>query len=136
MNTYYISDESFKNSNMYKDYLKENPSTGFLKIRAYTANEAVPVKGVNIIISKIINDSKIIFFEGFTDTSGIIDKILLPAPKLDNNNLKAPNYTKYEITAIFNNNIKNYTINMYENIYVTQTINITPNMNMGDFVGY
>ena len=130
MNTYYVNDESFKNSKLYKDYIKDNPSTGFLKIRAYTANEAIPIKGVNITITKQIEDNTIIFYNGFTDESGIIEKIPLPAPKLDSNNLESPNYTKYNITAIYNNETKKYIVNMYENIYVTQTINIIPNMNM------
>ena len=53
MNTYNINDINFINSNLYQKYLKENPVKGYLKIRAYAANEAVPISGLNVTISKI-----------------------------------------------------------------------------------
>ena len=134
MNTFFINDEGFKNSEVYKDYLKDNPSIGFLKIRAYTANEAVPIKGVSITVKKEIEGADVVFFRGVTDESGIIEKIPLPAPKLDDNNLEVPNYTKYEVIASLNKDSTTYVVNIYENIYVTQTINVVPKM--GDNIGY
>lgn len=130
METYYVTDNSFKNSKVFKGFLQTNPSVGFLKIRAYTANEAIPIKGLAVTISKEIENANIVFFKGVTDESGIIEKISLPVPKIDSNNLEAPNNAKYILTASYNGKNKSYVVTMYENLYVVQTINITPNMNM------
>ena len=41
------------------------------------------------------------YVKGPIETSGMIDTISLPAPKLNINNLEIPNTTKYEIDAFF-----------------------------------
>ena len=133
MNNYNINDNDFKNSEIYLNYLKDNPSTGFLRIRAYTANEAMPIKNLKVIVSKEIDNYKIIFFEGDTDESGLIENISLPAPKLISNNLEAPPKATYDIEAIYNNLSKIYKANIYENIHVVQNINIVPNTNMEEY---
>ena len=132
MNIYNIKDEEFKNSNIYKEFIKSNPTEGYLKIRAYAAGQAIPISGLNITISKIIDNNKVIFFDGSTNESGIIERIILPAPKLLENNLDAPNSTEYNITATYypDNIETNYTVKIYENIYVIQNINIVPDMKM------
>lgn len=131
MNTYNFNDESFKNTTTYQNFIAENPSQGFLKIRAYAASQALPISGLRIVVSKNIDNNNVIFFEGVTNSSGVIEKILLPAPRLDPNNLDAPNSTTYEINATYpQDNVNNvYRVNMYENIYVIQTINIVPSLN-------
>ena len=135
MNTFNIYDQNFINSKVYKDFLKENPSNGYLKIRAFAANQAIPISGLNITINKNIDNNNVIFFEGKTNSSGIIEKIILPSPKLEQDNLDTPKSTTYEIIATYKNNNKTYKINMYENVYVVQDININPNM-MEDINGY
>ena len=45
MNTYYVTDESFKTSEEYNYFLEQNPGIGYLRIRAYTASEAIPMSG-------------------------------------------------------------------------------------------
>ena len=130
MNTYYINDDNFVTSDLYQNYLKENPTFGMLKVRAYAANQAIPIKGMNIIIYKIIDNNKIIFFEGTTNESGIIEKIQLPTPYLNNDDMTIPNKATYILDANYlteNFNFK-YNINMYENVCVVQNINIIPNM--------
>ena len=130
MNTYNINDNNYKNSPEYQNFLKDNPEIGYLKIRAYAASGAVPVSGVGIVVSKDINNNKIIFFEGTTNESGIIEKIALPAPKLDPNDLDIPNKITYDINVTYNpDNISNiYKVNIYEKIRVIQNINIVPNL--------
>ena len=59
MNTYNINDINFINSNLYKQYINENPKVGFLKIRAYTAGQAVPITGLKVTVSKIIDNNNI-----------------------------------------------------------------------------
>ena len=139
MNTYYISDQDFINSKSYQDFLKNNPSIGYLNIRAYAANQAVPISDLKIIVSTIIGNNNVVFFEGSTNSSGILSGISLPAPRLDPNNLDAPNATTYIIKATYtpDNIINEYRVNMYENVSVVQNINIVPKMNLGfgDFNG-
>ena len=65
----------FMKTNEYMDFIRKNPGIGNLKIRAYTASEALPVSGLNIIVSSIIAGNRIIFYSGKTDTSGMIPNI-------------------------------------------------------------
>ena len=58
-----LNDKEFLNSNSYKEFLNENPGIGYLNIRAYSANQAIPVKGVKILVNKKINGYNVNFFE-------------------------------------------------------------------------
>ena len=121
----------FMKTNEYKEFIKNNPGIGKLKIRSYAASEALPVGGLNIVVSSIINNNKIIFFTGKTDSSGIIPTISLPAPSLINN-LDVPNTIKYDIEAFMDNNKSNFSINMYDGVCVLQNINFIPGDNYGN----
>lgn len=134
MNTYNINDEGFKNSEIYKKFINENPMVGYLKIRAYSASGAIPVRGLKIEVSTNYENSKIIFFDGITDTSGIIEKITLPAPKLTTIE-DVPNKIIYDINATYPPNLLdlNYKVNMYEDIFVIQNINVVPKAESGGF---
>ena len=57
MNTYNINDTEFTNSAVYQEFIKNNPSKGFLKIRAYAANGAVPISGLKVVVTKNINEN-------------------------------------------------------------------------------
>ncbi len=129
MNTYKVSDNDFVNSEVYKDYLSNNPSVGYLKIRASSANSAVPISGLNVIVSKIINNMRVIFYEGVTDSSGTIERIPLPVPKLNDGDLNIPKGNDYDVNTSYEKDKINgyYKVNVYENIYVVQNINIVPN---------
>ena len=132
MNTYSIYDEDYTNSFSYQRFLDENPSKGSLRIRAYAASEAIPISGLKVVVSKVIDNNNVIFFEGYTDESGLIEKISLPAPTLNIDNLIKPIKTTYEIKATYlpDNFSKIYNVNIYENIYVIQNIVIIPKINM------
>lgn len=137
MDTYNINDEKFKDTKTYQDFMGSHPSVGYLKIRAFAANQAIPISGLGIVITKTIEDKKVVFFEGRTNSSGIIEKIILPTSKLDPNDLDAPTSTIYDITATYepDNTKETYKVYMYDNIYVIQNINIVPDINMetGDY---
>ena len=135
MNTYYINDDQFKKTSIYKDFLNNHKGIGYLKIKASSANEAVPIQGIKIIVTKTINNDRIVFFEGKTNESGIINNIPLPAPKSDDDNLISPLYETYDILSIYEKeNLKqNYKANIFDGIYVVQNINIKPAMNMEDY---
>ncbi len=137
MNTYYVDDEGFQSSKIYQDFLEKNQSKGNLRIKASAASGAIPISGLKVTISKNILNSTIIFFEGYTNESGIIEKISLPAPKETTDNLIEPTKETYDITAIYapDNTIKNYKVDIYDSVCVIQYINIVPKMNLGDMNG-
>ena len=137
MNTYYVSDPNFLNSTLYREFIENNSSGGTLRIRAYAASQAIPIGGLKIVISTNYKNNIIVFYEGYTNESGVIEKINLPTPELDQNNLDVPNYTTYEIKATYiPDNINSiYKVNMYEDIVVIQNINIVPNSGFTNVVG-
>ncbi len=128
MNTYNINDKELNSLLEYQEFVKENEGVGSLRIRAYGASEAVPIEGMNIEVSTIIGDDiKLIFFEGVTDSSGMIEKLRLPAPVLGADNLIAPKWTVYNIKATYDGEEENFKVNLYDGICVQQIINIVPN---------
>lgn len=133
MNTYNINDKDFINSTIYKNFISQNPAIGFLKIRAFAASQAIPISGLKVVISKNIDDNNIVFFEGFTNESGVIERIALPVPRIESTSMETPMTTTYDITTTYTPDelSRVYKVNMYDNIYVVQNINIVPNMNFG-----
>ena len=134
MNNIYIDD--FKNTSEYREFIKKNEAYGNLVIRAYAANEAIPISNVSIIVSLVINNNNVIFYNGMTDSSGMTPKIKLPAPIYNENNLVTPLYTTYDIKAIYNNTDYAYKVNLYDDICVQQTINIIPDVMERKFYYY
>lgn len=132
MNTYNFNDEAFKNTDIYKEFITTNEGVGYLKIRAYAASGALPISNLKVLVTKTIGNNNIIFYEGVTNSSGIIERITLPAPKQNNDDLIAPTSTTYDIKATYSgdNTTNNYKVNIYDNIYVIQTISIVPTMNV------
>ena len=132
MNTYDMSDEGFVNSKAFQEFMKQHPGRGFLRIRAYAASGAIPVRGLKVVVSTKIQNNNFIFFEGYTNESGIIDNISLPASRLETNNLDVPERVVYDIRATYLPNDVNllYQVNIYENVFVIQNINIVPELNL------
>lgn len=62
------------------DFMEKNSDTGRLKIQSSLAGGAIPLKDANIVIYKDFNDGRWIFYDGKTNSSGIADNIVLPAP--------------------------------------------------------
>ena len=134
MNTISFTDEDFRKSESYKKFITNNPDNGFLKIQASRANSAVPVSGVQIIISHIIDEYKVIFFDGVTNESGIIENITLPTPEKDENDMNIPLSTTYNIEAIYTKDNMDclYSAKMFSGVYAIQNINIIPNIESWD----
>lgn len=124
MNIYNVFDSEFKNSVFYQDFLKDNPTVGYLKIRAYAASEAIPISNMQVEISKTIGDNKIIFFSGVTDNSGMIERVTLPTPRLEVSDLNVPNNIEYDIKTTYNGVDTIYKVIMFEGVCVVQTINV------------
>ena len=126
----FYTDEILKDDPLFKRFLMDNPTTGYLKVRASSANEAVPISGLNVKVYKDIGNYRVIFFEGVTDYSGMINNIQLPAPMRVTDDLVVPNFTEYKLEAYNNSNLDlYYDISVCCNITVIQYINITPSVN-------
>lgn len=126
--------EEFMKTEAYKKFIEENPAIGSLKIQAFTAYQAIPIPDTEILITKKINDQQVLFFKGYTDSSGIIENIELPAPpSLSSTELEAtPAYTIYDLTAINEGyeTIKRYEIGMFGDIKVIQYVKMTPQIEL------
>lgn len=131
MNIYNVDDKSFTNSDLYKKFISDNPGLGFLKIRAYAASQAVPISGMSVEVSKDIGGNKVIFFQGTTNESGVIERIQLPVPRMAADNMIAPVFTTYDISTVYDGESRLYKVNVYDDIYVVQNINVTPNISYG-----
>ena len=83
------------------EYLEKYCEQGILRIQAFRGQQAIPVEGVHVTVRCPIGGDQMVFFEGSTDSSGIIDPILLPAPKPETSlspDLSDP-CSEYEIIA-------------------------------------
>ncbi len=130
MNSIYFNDPNFINSSTYKEFIDKNKGKGYLSIRAYAASKAVPISGLNIVVSKVINNIKVIFFEGATDSSGIISNITLPTPLISNNEQEIPLSQEYDIFAFYKEQNLVFKVLLYSNIQVNQNINIVPQIRL------
>lgn len=129
-----ITFEDFKKSSEYQKFSQENPAIGYLKVQVFTAYGAIPVPDTSILITKDIGENKVVFFQGKTDSSGIIDNIQLPAPNAvpETDIDTAPEYTLYDLTAIHEGyeSLKKYSVGMFGGIRVIQYVKMTPLVDM------
>ncbi len=63
----------------YEDFIKQYPGRGSLKIQASVADEAFPVKGVFVEVAAVANGRRFSLYHDVTDSSGIVNEIVLPA---------------------------------------------------------
>ena len=129
-----VSFEEFKKTESYQEFIKENPSTGRLKVEVFTAYQAIPIPDTDIIITKDIDGKKVLFFAGKTDSSGMISNIELPSPEEDTDYKpgSTPKYTVYDVTAIHEGyeRIKKYDVAIFGNTGVIQYIIMIPEVDM------
>ena len=124
--------ELLQNDQDYQQFLKDNPSRGTLKIRVSSASQALPIENVKIVVSKKIGNNTIIFFDGKTDESGMINNISLPTARRVQSDLDVPQFTTYLIHATYDPEKfdKFYDIGLCCGVSVIQNINITPNISL------
>lgn len=129
-----ISYEEFKNLDLYEDFIKENPDVGNLKVQVFTAYGAIPISDTAIVISKDIEEYRVIFFQGMTDSSGIISNISLPAPLTVTSSTPdvVPGYTIYNLTAVHQGyeTLKTYSIGMFGGVNIIQYVKMLPEVNI------
>ncbi len=131
-----ISYEEFSKTDDYQGFVGVNPKQGSLKVMAFTAYQAIPIENAEIIITKEIGGNNVLFFRGYTDSSGIIDNISLPAPTsgYDDDNFQTSSTTSYKLTVVKDKyeSVKQYIINMIGDVKVLQYIKMTPIMDKGE----
>ena len=103
-----------------------NTGTGILKIEASTASGAYPLSGVMITIYKLFGNDKVIFYEGETNESGIIESIVLPTKKMEGEVLGVSDisFTTYDLIAKYPkyNIEKNYDVSIFDDVKVIQPV--------------
>ena len=133
-----ISYEEFSKTDDYQGFVGVNPKQGSLKVMAFTAYQAIPIENAEIIITKEIGGNNVLFFRGYTDSSGIIDNITLPAPTsgYDDNSFQTSSTTSYKLTAMKDkyDSVKQYIINMIGDVKVLQYIKMTPITDKGETI--
>lgn len=67
----------------YDDYITNYPGRGSLKIQISAANEAFPIKDVEVNVAMIYQGVRYSLYTDSTDSSGIVDNIVLPARAMD-----------------------------------------------------
>ena len=129
-----ITYEEFMKTDVYKDFIKKNSAIGKLKVMTFSAYQAIPIENVEILITKKIEDYNVIFFRGFTNISGIIDNIKLPAVPSGYNSAteEINDYTLYLVEAKHPEQEKiSHTVGIFGNLKVIQYIKMIPNVNIG-----
>ncbi len=131
-----ISFEDFKKLDEYQEFIKENPDIGIVKVQVFTAYGAIPIADTDILISKDIGKYRVVFFQGRTDSSGIISDIKLPAPLTETvaDPDVLPQYTLYNLSAIHvgYESIKQYSIGMFGGVKIIQYVKLNPEINVND----
>lgn len=118
--------EEYFNSEKNVDYLKNNPGSGLLRIQVYTANQAFPLEDVEVKVYKEIDGKRVVFFNGVTDSSGIIDNINLPTKEVKKevesaSDIMSTDYiieAKYPKTGV----AQDYIVSIYDDLKVIQPI--------------
>ena len=130
MKEVYFNDVDFIQTDIYKNFIDKNKGSGSLNIRAYAAGKAIPINGLNITVFKVLDNYKVVFFEGSTDSSGVINNIVLPTPIISDDKELIPLSQDYDVVANYENQKLFFKIILYSNIEVNQNINITPNIRL------
>lgn len=62
------------------DYRSKYPETGYIRVKVSSSNQALPVKGAGITISKNIDSQNYVIHQETSDRSGLTRNLPLPAP--------------------------------------------------------
>lgn len=125
------AEEAEVSEGTYAEFLKKNPKSGSLKIQTFAAQQALPVEGAKVIVSKTFADGQKIFYSLTTDRNGIADDILLSAPdkalSLDTSETPLP-YAEYDVTVEHPNyrNITLHQVQIFDGIKSIQPIIMIP----------
>ena len=87
-------------SDIWDEFIKFNPGIGSLKVQVNEIFRAISFSNSRVTISKKLGEYNHIFYSGFTDSSGQIDNLYLPAPfsDLSNSPTSEKPYAEYTVT--------------------------------------
>lgn len=126
-----ITFDEFKKTSDYQEFMLENPRMGTLKVQVGMGSSAIPVVGAEILVTKDIGNNKVLFFKGTTNSSGMVDNIMLPSPssEYDSKKFEIPKHTDYILSVIDKNSdtIKEFSIASLGDVKAIQNVNIIPN---------
>ncbi len=74
-------------------------SLGALKVQVFMADRVYPISSAHVVITG--KENKKVYFDGYTNTNGIVGSLYLPAPKksLSQSPQEKPPYAQYDITV-------------------------------------
>ena len=114
-----------------------NTGYGALRVQVYAADQTYPIAAANVAVTE--NEKDEILFQGYTDTSGIIDDIILPAPskEMSNGPTKTKPYSQYDINVSHPrfNSRRYINVPVFEGKKSVQTVQLVPNDNNGNVNG-
>ena len=106
-------------------------SSGSLRVRAYAAQGALPVKNAVVRITGAGEDNRLVAFSSITDVDGLSDKFILPAPDVNYSLSPGPKELPYslydlEVSAdgYYTKRIKGLTV--FSGINSIQLVNMIP----------
>lgn len=67
----------------YDEYIMNYPGRGTLKIQISAANEAFPIKDVEVHVAMVYQGVRYSLYNDSTNSSGIVDNMVLPARAMD-----------------------------------------------------
>lgn len=108
-----------------------NSAYGSLRVQVFAADQVYPISAANVVVTE--NEKDDVLFQGYTDSSGIVDNILLPAPSKEMS--EAPSllkpYAQYDITVSHPRfaQRKYVGVPVFEGIKSIQTVQLVPDEN-------
>lgn len=70
----------------FEDFISKNPGRGSLKVQVSAANRSFPVKNVFVDVAMVQNGVRYSIYHDVTDSSGIVNEIVLPSCMGSDNN--------------------------------------------------
>lgn len=70
----------------FEDFISKNPGRGSLKVQVSAANRSFPVKNVFVDVALVQNGVRYSIYHDVTDSSGIVNEIVLPSCMSSDNN--------------------------------------------------
>ena len=104
-------------------------SFGSLKVQVFAADQVYPIAAACVTVNGGGTDTQ--YFKGYTDTSGIVDDIVLPSPNPNASQLpsKVIPYAEYDVFVEHPRFIKSNFLNVpiFPNIKSIQAVQLVPN---------
>ena len=114
----------------YREFLVGNSDTGVLRVQASAGGQSIPLSNVNITVYRDFSDGRHVFYQVTTNSDGVADGMLLPAPPRVNSvegNGQTP-FADYTVTAS-REGLRSLTVEnvpIFSGVRSIQPINMSP----------